>query len=98
MYTGLVKKMSALDLRQSLGAAITSLEQTGEPILLEKGRRPVGIIISLEDYRQFFEEKTALRETNALLEKMNQLIRRSAVSTPAEVLTRNVRETDVDLR
>jgi len=49
-----MQKLNALQLRQSLGNALDMLKQNGEPILLEKGRRPVAVMISLEDFQKRF--------------------------------------------
>jgi prevent-host-death family protein len=49
-----MQKATALQLRQNLGSLIKKLKETGEPILLEKDRKPVGVIISLEDYKRRF--------------------------------------------
>ena len=54
-----MKKVNALELRQSLTKVIRALQKTGEPILLEKGRKPAAVIISLEDYATRFVEKAA---------------------------------------
>jgi len=54
-----MKKVNALELRQSLGKVLAALEKHGEPILLERGRRPVGVIVSLQDFEQRFVEKSA---------------------------------------
>lgn len=49
-----MQKATALELRQNLGRLIKKLQETNEPILLEKDRKPVGVIISLEEYKRRF--------------------------------------------
>lgn len=49
-----MQKATALQLRQNLGSLVKKLLETNEPILLEKDRKPVGVIISLEDYKRRF--------------------------------------------
>lgn len=60
----IMEKTNALKLRQSLGAIIKKLHKTGEPILIEKGRVPAAVLITLEDYKKRFVDKEAdfLRE------------------------------------
>lgn len=47
-------KVNALQMRQNMGAVIRELQRTGEPFLLEKGRVPVAVLISLLDYKKRF--------------------------------------------
>lgn len=54
-----MQKANALQLRQNLGAIIERLVKTQEPILLEKDRVPVGVIISIEDYKKRFVDLDA---------------------------------------
>jgi prevent-host-death family protein len=49
-----MQKATALELRQKMGSLVKKLQETGEPILLEKDRKPVAVIISLEDYKRRF--------------------------------------------
>ena len=49
-----MKEVSAVELRQSVGRVARALERGGGPILLRVGRRPVGVIVSIEEYRQRF--------------------------------------------
>lgn len=87
-----MKHMSALQLRQSLGAAVADLERTGEPIILEKGRRPVGAVVSLVDFRMFFSQKAEEIEQQALQRDLDSLIRASSNQRSAEALTRELRD------
>jgi len=86
-----MKRINALQLRQSLGKLVSTLQKTGEPILLEKGRKPVAAIISLRDYRERFVEKAASEERDRVLETIDALARRSADETPAVDLLREMR-------
>jgi PHD/YefM family antitoxin component YafN of YafNO toxin-antitoxin module len=54
-----MQKTNALKLRQCLGAIVKQLETSGEPILIEKDRRPVGVLISIEDYKRRFVDVDA---------------------------------------
>jgi PHD/YefM family antitoxin component YafN of YafNO toxin-antitoxin module len=65
-----MKKTNALALRQNLGSIIDQLLQQGEPILVEKGRHPVAVLISLEDYRKRFVDVAADIQRRELVEKI----------------------------
>lgn len=54
-----MKKINALELRQSLGKIISLLEKGGDPILVERGRKPAAVLISLGDFRARFIDKDA---------------------------------------
>ena len=54
-----MKKINALELRQSLGKIISLLEKGGDPILVERGRKPAAVLISLGDYKERFIDKDA---------------------------------------
>lgn len=86
-----MKRVNALELRQSLGKVVSALERNGEPVILEKGRRPVAVLISLKDFRERFVEKAATEERNRLFERMDALARRSADPTPAVEILRELR-------
>lgn len=54
-----MQKANVLQLRQNMGAIVQRLKDMGEPILLEKDRVPVSVLISLEDYKQRFVDVDA---------------------------------------
>jgi prevent-host-death family protein len=49
-----MKKTNALQMRQNLGEILDQLRKHGEPILVEKGREPVAVLISIEEYKKRF--------------------------------------------
>jgi PHD/YefM family antitoxin component YafN of YafNO toxin-antitoxin module len=65
-----MKKVTALQLRQSLGKTLDMMKETGEPILLEKGRKPVAVLISLEEYQKRFVDYEADQRRRELVEKI----------------------------
>lgn len=82
-----MKRITALELRQSLGKVIEQLVQTGEPLLLEKGRKPVAVLISLRDFHERFVEKSAAEARDAILREIDAIATDSVHKTPAvEVL------------
>ena len=83
--------VNALELRQSLTKIIKKLQRTGEPILLEKGRKPAAVIISLEDFKRRFVEKEADEERRRVVQKILNLSRKSSVTETAEEILRTLR-------
>jgi PHD/YefM family antitoxin component YafN of YafNO toxin-antitoxin module len=86
-----MKTMNALQLRQSLGKALTELQKVGEPILIEKGRKPAAFLISLRDFHERFAEKEAASAREELLKEMRMLARPSADKTLASVILHELR-------
>ena len=56
---GGMESVNALELRQSLGKVLDQLERGGEPILVCRRRTPAAALVSLEDYRERFVDRTA---------------------------------------
>lgn len=54
-----MKSVNALQLRQSLGKVLRALEKGGEPILIERQRKPAAVLVSLEDYQKRFVDREA---------------------------------------
>jgi PHD/YefM family antitoxin component YafN of YafNO toxin-antitoxin module len=65
-----MQKTNALQLRQNMGGLIEKLRATGEPILLEKDRVPVGVIISIDDYKKRFVDVDADIARREIVEKI----------------------------
>lgn len=65
-----MRKINALTLRQSFGKVLEDLERNGEPILVEKGRRPRAVIITLKDFNERFVEKAAAEERRRLVDQI----------------------------
>jgi PHD/YefM family antitoxin component YafN of YafNO toxin-antitoxin module len=86
-----MKKINALQLRQSLGKVVAALARSGEPVLLEKGRKPVAVLISLRDFRERFVEKAAAEERAGILAEMDRLATASVDPTPAAGILRELR-------
>jgi PHD/YefM family antitoxin component YafN of YafNO toxin-antitoxin module len=87
-----MKKVNALELRQSLGKVLTALEKHGEPILLERGRKPVGVIVSLKDFQQRFVEKSASAARQKILDAIDELATTSKERKSTVEVLRELRE------
>jgi prevent-host-death family protein len=84
-------RVTALELRQSLGKVVARLKKTGEPILLEKGRKPVAVLITVEQFEERFVEKAATEARTRLMAEIDVLARRSKDPTPVVELLRGAR-------
>jgi prevent-host-death family protein len=65
-----MKKTNALELRQNMGKVVKELLRTGEPILIEKSRKPVAVLITLEDYHRRFVDRDADEKRRELVERI----------------------------
>ncbi len=68
-----MKKVNALELRQSLGRVLRALEKGGEPIVVERQRRPAAVLISLQDYKTRFADRDADDQRQAVIERIRAL-------------------------
>jgi hypothetical protein len=58
-----MKEVTAVQLRQSVSKVAHHLERGGGPVLLRLGRKPVGVIVSIDAYKEHFRrDQTAERE------------------------------------
>lgn len=76
-----MQKANALQLRQNMGQIVKRLIDTGEPILLEKDRKPVGVIISLDDYKKRFVDIDA----DILRREMIEEIKNAKLKLPKNI-------------
>ena len=60
-------KVNALKIRQSFGAILKKLQSTNEPIIIEKGRQPVAVLISLKVFQERFIDYREQRKREDLL-------------------------------
>jgi prevent-host-death family protein len=86
-----METVNALELRQSLGRVLQRLKKTGQPILLEKDRKPAAVIISLEDYRKRFVDVEADRLRNEVVERIKLAELRAPKGVSSLDLVREVR-------
>jgi len=82
-----MEKVNALRVRQGLGKILKQLASKGEPILIEKGRKPVAVLIPYKTFNERFIDYHDQQRRAQLLE----LFEESAV-TPAEDSLRVLRQ------
>jgi hypothetical protein len=68
-----VKTVNALAIRNNLGKILEELEETKEPILVSKGRKVRGALISIEDFQSRFVDRQAEDEKRNWLKKLGEL-------------------------
>lgn len=86
-----MKQVNALQLRQSMGKVVEGILRTGEPVILEKGRKPVAVLISIKDFEERFVEKAAAEARQALLAEIETLSRVSSDTTSSVDILREAR-------
>jgi prevent-host-death family protein len=62
-----MKSVNALELRQSLGRVLCQLERGGAPILVQRGKEPAAVLISLRDYQERFADREADQRRRAIV-------------------------------
>ena len=70
-------KVNALMVRQSFGKILKILAAGNEPLVIEKGRKPVAVLITLEMFQKRFVDFQEIDKKNAILTQF----RDSAVKT-----------------
>ncbi len=73
-----MEKTNALMLRQNLGNVLKRLFKTGRPILVEKNRQAVAVLITIEDYHKRFVDV----EADIKREEIVQRIANAGLSLP----------------
>lgn len=60
------KKVNALTLRQHFGQVLKELEAADEPIVIEKGKKPVAVLISMDLFNKRFVDYQDIQEQQKL--------------------------------
>lgn len=68
-----MKSINALELRQSLGKILRSLERDGQPVFIERRGEAAAVLISLKDYRERFVDHAADQERRAIVSRIREL-------------------------
>lgn len=77
-----MEKVTALEIRQRFGGVLKKLQKKDEPILIEKGREPVAVLISLKTFHKRFIDYREKEKRDELL----HLVRNSATKSPLNSL------------
>ena len=65
-----MKTTNALKMRQNLGRVLKILAASGSPILVEQNRKPVAVLISIEDYQKRFVDVEADLQREEIIKKI----------------------------
>jgi len=68
-----MQKVNALTIRNRLGQVLKQLAESGEPILVSKGRKVQAVLITLEQYKRRFLDFQAEEERRALLATIKEM-------------------------
>lgn len=63
--------VNALQVRQSFGKILKKLQKSDQPLLIEKGREPVAVLLSLKTFRERFVDYREMEKREAIF-KMAQ--------------------------
>jgi PHD/YefM family antitoxin component YafN of YafNO toxin-antitoxin module len=74
-------KVTALQVRQSLGRILEKLRKQDEPIIIEKAREPVAVLISLKAFRERFVDWREEQKRRELVEAFRQNAAEPAVDS-----------------
>ena len=68
-----MKNVNALKIRNQLGEILDGLSQTGEPVLISKGRKVRAVLITPEQFERRFLDCQAEEKKQKLIEKLESL-------------------------
>ena len=68
-----MKKINALKIRKNLGEVLDTLNKTGEPILVSKGREIRAVLITPEQFKRRFLDYQAEEQKRQLLQTIEGL-------------------------
>ncbi|MBU2649108.1 type II toxin-antitoxin system Phd/YefM family antitoxin [bacterium] len=86
-----METVNALTLRNNLGAVLDQLTETGEPILVSKGRQVRAVLITPEQYKKRFVDWQVEKEKVKFLENIKQLKQKRIGKTDSLTVLRQVR-------
>jgi PHD/YefM family antitoxin component YafN of YafNO toxin-antitoxin module len=74
-------KVNALQVRQSFGKILEKLRKYDEPIIIEKAREPVAVLISMKAFRERFVDYREEQKRRELLDAFRQNAGKPAVDS-----------------
>jgi len=69
----IMKNVNALKVRNQLGEILDGLEETGEPVLISKGRRVRAVLITPEQFERRFLDYQVEEKKQKLMERIASL-------------------------
>ncbi len=86
-----METVNALKVRNHLGEILDHLNETGEPILISKGRKVRGVLVTLEEFERRFLDVKADEEKARILESLKPLRTRRKEDVSSLALLRQLR-------
>ena len=83
--------VNALKIRNQFGEVLKTLEDSGEPIYVSKGREVKAVLISIEDFNTRFVDKRADEEARKIYEDILERRRNRTTSVDATSVLRQLR-------
>ena len=90
----IMKNVNALKVRNQLGEILDGLEETGEPVLISKGRRVRAVLITPEQFERRFLDYQVEEKKQKLIERIASLRDRRIGEKESVDVLRNLRGYD----
>ncbi len=68
-----MRSINALQLRHSLGNVLKLLQKGGDPVLVQRGKQTVAVLISLKDYQERFVDREADERRRTAVARLKSL-------------------------
>lgn len=78
-------KVNALQIRQSLGSVLAKLSRADKPIIIEKNREPVAVLISMKMFKERFIDFQEQQKRDELFEAFKSSARPAKSSSLDEL-------------
>ncbi len=86
-----MEEVNALKIRNNLGAVLDRLNDTGEPILVSKGKKIRAVLVTPEQFQKRFLDWQAKEEKQRFLDNVKQLRKKGIGSADSLTLLRQIR-------
>ncbi len=86
-----MKTVNALTVRNNLGKVLQDLEESKEPIFVEKGRKVRAVLITPEDFRRRFVDRQAEERKQDWMRRLEELRETRRGGTPSLEVLRALR-------
>ena len=89
-----MEKVNALKIRNNLGEILDRLNETGQPILISKGRKLRAVLVTPQDFETRFLDYSVKEEKKRLLDTMRALRKKKKEPMESIELLRQLRGYD----
>jgi len=84
-YTLKYMQVNALEIRNSFGGVLKKLKKYDEPIIIEKNRTPVAVLISIETFKNRFIDFKETEKKKEILERFKKNLVKSKKKSTHEL-------------